>query len=139
MRTIRRPIYIAGASAVVVAAIALLGAVYFLGIFDPHPRLALDTFNQEYGTEGSRLDTCETCHTSRRRTNAYGSDMMSSFVGAMGPTQGELTEAEALEAIRFMLRSVEQLDSDGDGYSNIDEVAARSFPGNPADSPLTAR
>ncbi len=132
MRSIRRPVYIAGAFVLVVAAVGLLGAAYFLGIFDPHSRLALDAFNGMYGTEGSRLDTCETCHSSRRLTNAYGYDLKSAFEGR------KLTEAEAVERLQAMLKTIEELDSDGDGYSNVEEVTARTFPGNPADHPLAS-
>jgi hypothetical protein len=33
--------------------------------------------------------------------------------------------------------AVEPLDSDGDGFSNIDEIKALTFPGDPADNPNT--
>lgn len=129
MRSVRRPVYIAGAFVLVIAAVGILGAAYLLGIFDRHSRLALDAFNQVYSTEGSRLDTCETCHSDRKQTNSYGYDLKSAFEGK------KLTEAEATEQLQAMLRTIEELDSDGDGYSNIEEVTARTFPGNPDDHP----
>ncbi|MCH8061497.1 MAG: hypothetical protein IH861_03235 [Chloroflexi bacterium] len=132
MRLARRPVYIVGALVLVVAATGILGAAYFLGIFDPHSGLALDTFNLVYGTEGSRLDTCETCHTSRKVTNAYGYDLKPAFEGK------KLTAAEAMEQLQVMIKTIEELDSDGDGYSNIEEVTARTFPGNPDDHPLAS-
>ena len=36
------------------------------------------------------------------------------------------------------LTAIEQNDSDGDGFSNIDEINARFFPGNASDHPATA-
>ena len=132
MRSVRRPVYIAGAFVLAIAAVGILGAAYLLGVFDPHSGLALDAFNQVYGTEGSRLDTCETCHSDRKQTNAFGYDLKSAFEGK------KLTEAEATERLQAMLKTIEELDSDGDGYSNIEEVTARTFPGNPDDHPLAS-
>ena len=129
MRSVKRPVYIAGVVVLLVAATGILGAAYFLGIFDRHSRLALDTFNRVYSTEGSRLDTCETCHISRKVTNAYGYDLKAAFEGK------KLTAAEAMEQLQAMIKTIEELDSDGDGFSNIEEVTARTFPGDPDDHP----
>ncbi|MBI1757018.1 MAG: hypothetical protein HY248_03610 [Fimbriimonas ginsengisoli] len=38
-----------------------------------------------------------------------------------------------------MLRSVEKLDSDGDGFSNIEEIRAGTLPGNPKSKPRRKR
>ncbi len=33
------------------------------------------------------------------------------------------------------IAAIEALDSDGDGYANLDEITANRFPGDPADDP----
>lgn len=63
---------------------------------------------------GSRIDTCEICHPggNTNRLNAYGRDYD-----------------------RRGLAAIEQLDSDGDGVINIDEINALTFPGDADDFP----
>lgn len=67
-------------------------------------------------TAGTKLDGCITCHASNSGgpLNAYGS---------------------AVSAAGFAYAAIEALDSDGDTYSNIDEINALTFPGNPNDFP----
>lgn len=77
----------------------------------------LNAFNQKYETSGSRLDGCTTCHTSTPdadHLNNYGLDFR---------------DAD------HDFATIEQLDSDGDGSTNIDEINARTFPGDPDDRP----
>jgi len=75
----------------------------------------LNAFNAKYGTTGSKLDSCQTCHASpspaKDNLNAYGKD----FAGA-----------------NHDFGAIEPKDSDGDGVSNIDEINKRTFPGDPA-------
>lgn len=79
-----------------------------------------EEFNEKYDTRGTRLNSCTTCHSSstpsKENLNPYGVDFH---------------EAHDFGAI-------EQFDSDGDGFTNIDEIKALTFPGDPADSPSTA-
>lgn len=82
----------------------------------------LAAFNTTYGTEGTRLDTCDVCHGSSFALNGYGQD----YRDALNANGGN--ESAALTAIA-------ELDSDGDGFSNILEIVARTFPGDPADAP----
>lgn len=75
-------------------------------------------FKDKYSTSGTRLDTCNTCHTSGGGSprNPYGlafSDSGHDFV------------------------SIELLDSDGDGFTNIEEIKALTFPGDANDYPQT--
>ena len=76
----------------------------------------LNAFNKKYGTSGSKLDSCLTCHqsqaASRDNLNPYGTD----FAGA-----------------GHDFATIEPKDSDGDGVTNIDEIKKGTFPGNPAD------
>lgn len=80
----------------------------------------LSDFNQNYGTDSTRLNSCMTCHTSgsgnASNVNPYGMDFAKS---------------------NYDFAAVETLDSDGDGFTNIDEINARTFPGDPADNPDT--
>jgi hypothetical protein len=75
----------------------------------------LNAFNQKYGTSGSKLDSCQTCHSSpspdKTNLNPYGKDF-----GGAGHDFG----------------AIEPKDSDGDGVTNIDEINKRTFPGDPA-------
>jgi hypothetical protein len=83
----------------------------------------LDDFNTEYnalyGTAGSRLNTCLLCHTTANgipsTRNPYGT--------AFGSNGHSFT-------------AIENLDSDGDTFSNLDEIIAKTFPGNPANRPV---
>ena len=78
----------------------------------------LSAFNSRYKTSGSHLDTCTTCHApsspSRDNLNPYGKDF-----GAANHDFG----------------AIEPKDSDGDGFSNIDEIKAGTFPGDPNENP----
>lgn len=67
----------------------------------------------------SRLDTCDLCHR-----NGGGSSR-----NAFG---------EAFAANGFSLATIEHLDPDGDGYTNLEEFKALTFPGNPKDFPRSA-
>jgi len=78
----------------------------------------LSSFNAKYNTSGTRLNTCDVCHTAGANLNPYGMDMSNQT----GTTEQRLS-------------NIELLDSDGDGFSNIDEVNNLTFPGNPADKP----
>ncbi len=79
----------------------------------------LSEFNKKYGTQGSKLDSCQTCHTTTQdaqHLNSYGTDFGKS---------------------KHDFGAIEQLDSDGDGFKNIDEIKAGTFPGDPTDNPTT--
>ncbi len=83
----------------------------------------LSAFNTKYGTSATKLNTCSTCHGSGGTStwNPYGESIRTG-------TSTSLPIADRLTA-------VEPLDSDGDGFTNIVEINARTFPGDPADHP----
>ncbi len=82
----------------------------------------LDTFNTKYGTIATRLNSCRVCHTKvTPNLNPYGQ----AFFGAH---TGTVTVGAALNAIR-------RADSDGDGFTNIVEIRALTFPGKAANHP----
>jgi len=80
----------------------------------------LAPFNAKYGTSGSVLDTCSLCHPggNTKQKNAFAQDFASGSIG-------NHTYNAALEA----------RDSDGDGFSNLVEINARTFPGDAASKP----
>ncbi len=78
----------------------------------------LTAFNTKYGTGGTKLDSCATCHNDDDSRNSYGA----AVEGQAGATDARLA-------------AVESLDSDGDGFSNIDEIDARTWPGDATDFP----
>ena len=76
----------------------------------------LSQFNTRYGTTGTKLDSCTLCHSTIPALNSYGT---------------------AFKNKGHNFATIEPLDSDGDGFSNIVEINARTFPGNPASKPTT--
>lgn len=85
----------------------------------------LSAFNSRYGTSGTRLNSCSTCHDgSPPATNFYGDDF--------------LNQLNLGRSTATALANIEPIDSDADGASNLMEIQARTFPGDPADKPATA-
>ncbi len=74
----------------------------------------LGDFNARYGTAGTPLDSCSLCHTNIPSVNGYGADWVDN--------------SKSFSAI-------EGRDSDGDGWSNIDEILALSMPGDATSVP----
>jgi hypothetical protein len=105
-----------GGVAVLSAGISMAGFGFLVSPAESKPEY-LSEFNSRYKTSGSRLDTCSTCHASsspsRENLNPYGSDF----------------------AANHDFGAIEAKDSDGDGFSNIDEIKAGTFPGDPNENP----
>ena len=80
----------------------------------------LPAFEAAYpGAVGSRIDTCTLCHNiqgTEYKRNAY---------------------ARQWEEADESFAAISNLDADGDGYTNVDEIAAHTFPGNASDNPST--
>jgi hypothetical protein len=106
-----------GGVAVLSAVISMAGFGLLVSPAESKPEY-LSQFNAKYKTTGSRLDTCTTCHASsspsKENLNPYGNDF-----GAANHDFG----------------AIEAKDSDGDGFSNIDEINAGTFPGDPNENP----
>lgn len=88
----------------------------------------MGTFNQVYSPkEGSALASasCLTCHSkmppSKTELNPYGKDVQKAAAGK--PIDAKI------------LSSIEKLDSDKDGVSNINEIKAGTLPGDPNSKP----
>jgi len=109
----------------VLGAVALLSAVLSTAGFSLLVSPAESTpeymsqFNGKYNTRGSKLDSCLTCHTSQ----AGGAENMNPYGAEFGKSHD--------------FGAIEGLDSDGDGFSNIDEIKAETFPGDKNDNPST--
>jgi hypothetical protein len=75
-----------------------------------------DNFTNAYpATQGTALASCSTCHTSVPALNPYGS---------------------AVRASGFNFGSIESLDADGDGFTNLEEIQALTNPGDASDHPV---
>ncbi len=88
-----------------------------------------NAFNTKYGTSGTSggttLGSCITCHTNLNggaSWNLYGLDV-----------QGKISSG-----INGALTAVEPTDSDHDGFTNINEINAGTFPGDPKSTPAPA-
>jgi len=90
----------------------------------------MKVFRETYGVKaGSALGKayCAVCHTSvgkGDKLNPYGEAIA-----------GVLTEKKTRQLTKEMLASIEELDSDGDGVANGDEITADSLPGDAKSTP----
>ena len=84
---------------------------------------ALADFNAQYPLN-SFGGSCNICHTTVPTKNPYGTDL-----NEAGATKNNIPPATFV--------AVEGLDSDGDGFTNIEEINAGTFPGNPASHPTS--
>jgi hypothetical protein len=79
----------------------------------------MNDFNTQYGTLGTALDTCSLCHPAGGPTDATN---LNNF-------------ATDYAANNYSFTAIEGFDSDGDGFTNIVEITARTFPGDPTSFP----
>jgi hypothetical protein len=75
----------------------------------------LSLFNSQYGTSGTALNSCSVCHSATPALNSYGNAYLNSG---------------------YNFAAIESQDSDGDTFTNIVEINARTFPGNAASYPI---
>ncbi|MEW6476679.1 MAG: hypothetical protein AB1679_30840 [Actinomycetota bacterium] len=108
-----------GAVAVLSAVISAAGFTVLVSPAQSTPEY-MSQFNAKYNTRGSKLDSCMTCHTSQ----AGGAENINPYGADFGKNNHDFG-------------AVEGLDSDGDGFSNIDEIKAETFPGDQNDNPNT--
>jgi hypothetical protein len=84
----------------------------------------LSRFEAKYRAGATVIDTCLLCHVRSQGSgprNAFGEDFANPSIGS-----------HSFNAV------LEARDSDGDGFANIVEINARTFPGDPASHPATA-
>jgi hypothetical protein len=72
---------------------------------------------------GTKLDSCTLCHTE------IGSFLFNPYGQAYNDQLGSPAED---------FKAIENIDSDGDGYTNIQEIQSRTNPGDPKDHPVAA-
>lgn len=78
----------------------------------------LNAFTGAYpATAGTSLANCSTCHTTVPQLNPYGA---------------------ALRSAGFNFSAIENADSDGDGFTNLEEIRALTLPGNAGSAPAPA-
>jgi len=83
----------------------------------------------------SSTPSCTTCHSTPPARNDFGRDLEAELLpGTPRPLTNMMYEAALPDA----LRAVEALDSDGDGFDNLSEILAGTFPGDPASRPADA-
>ncbi len=102
-----------------IVGIGLLALAVFIGFSGTSfaSSTYFNQFNTRYGTTGTALNTCSVCHTTAPDLNPYGNDFLASG---------------------HDFAAIETLDSDGDGFNNLAEIQARTFPGDPASKPAAA-
>ncbi len=112
------------ASMMSVGALLLVGVLLY--VIHPTPAQAnsgdLNNALAQYAQiSNTRLNSCSLCHSSSiPGLNSYGAAYMA---------QGRSSAA---------LKAIEALDTDGDGFTNIQEINALTFPGNANDKPAAA-
>ena len=79
-------------------------------------RSYLTSFNTTYGTSTTVLNSCNLCHPG-------------------GDTGSLNSYANAYANANYNFAAIANLDSDGDGFTNAVEIAARTFPGDAASRP----
>lgn len=84
----------------------------------------LSTFNSKYGTSGTVLDSCSACHGSGGTStfNPYGSELRANIGSGLSTA----------------LTLAEPKDSDGDTFTNLAEITARTLPGDASSLPVAA-
>jgi hypothetical protein len=98
----------------VLTVVALIGVPEALAYAD-----YLDTFRVYGSAVDTRIFTCKICHINSSGggpTNPYGTDFANKG---------------------HSFKAIEPLDSDGDGFINIDEIYNLTFPGDASDNPAT--
>ena len=82
-------------------------------------------FTTQYDNQGTELDKCATCMRSTSPPaswNPYGTALKD---------DADFDRNNIAQA----LENIEELDSDGDGFNNIDEIRNSTYPGDPDDFP----
>jgi hypothetical protein len=97
---------------------------------------------------GTKLDHCALCHSGGQYTNKKGKLVSLGSCQWCHYTYGYDAGGNILDTMNAYgkayhdngrntaaIRAIENIDSDGDGYTNIEEIDAARYPGNSADDP----
>ncbi|CAG0951577.1 MAG: hypothetical protein OIN86_08590 [Candidatus Methanoperedens sp.] len=88
----------------------------------------MDGFKSIYDISGTRIDSCELCHKTTGAKHLY------EFETNLNPFGKEVRNGFNMDMVQAY-KTLENLDTDKDGITNIDEIHNLTFPGNPADKP----
>lgn len=111
---LKRRLWLLAALVIAVAVAAVLALTQAPGTVQAKSNYQ-DAFVTAYPTaEGSKLTACRLCHSSAPELNAFGAEY---------------------EEHGHSFQAIELLDSDGDGWSNLTEITAKTWPGDAADRP----
>lgn len=102
----------------VTAGLLLLSAAAFA--LPPYGNIFKELYAPKEGTALAKA-ACMTCHAGSAPTKA------------MNPYGADLAKQATKDAAA--LKAIEQLDSDKDGFTNIQEIQAGTLPGDPASTP----
>ncbi len=111
-------------SIVVVTAFVLAAAASLAVAKAPDGILFKQLYAPKEGTDLAKAMPCLVCHTKMpadKTVNPYGTDV------------GKAAGGKPIAQSAF--RAVEKLDSDKDGFSNLDEIKAGTLPGDPKSKP----
>jgi len=98
----------------------------------PAPDAFCEVYTDAPLCEGAEAD-CTVCHTTPPSLNAYGVDL----AAALSPGEARpLHEDVFLEGLEPGLRAIEDLDSDDDGYLNLEEIMGGSSPSDAGSTPI---
>jgi len=136
-------ILIIGCGVGVLVAATANAAYHHMGEIDSANFLA--TYPERAGT---KLDSCNLCHsggsyTSGGKTTTYGNCQWCHYKYGYKEPHGNIDDTLNPYGLDYKLagqsaaavQAIASLDSDGDGYTNADEIAAVRYPGDPADDP----
>ena len=103
--------------------------VTFVALIGAHQSVANSfihgKFTAQYDVSGPKLDSCKTCMASTSSPvswNEYGTELRSDT---------DFSRDNPLQA----MKNIESLDSDGDGFTNLEEIQSSTFPGDADDFP----
>lgn len=103
------PLRLYGTALAVAAVASAAAAVY------ARPRILREFVARYPHVTGTKLQNCTTCHSPKpTELNSYG---------------------KALKDAALKFAAIERLDSDKDGASNVAEIRAHTYPGDPKDRP----
>lgn len=93
----------------------------------------MEALMEEYpNVMSSPLMDCSSCHLLEKwHRNHYGLDLQEWLrANYDGDVENPVDRVYAKEFIQRGMQAIEDWDSDGDGYSNLEEFEAQSFPGD---------
>jgi len=144
LKNITLPVIIIAAVLIMISAQGGQSAYHHMGEKDSNIFLSVHP-----QCKGTKLDNCSLCHTggeyrSRESTVNLGSCQWCHYKYGYTSPHGDIKDTlnpfgrQYLEAGRSeeAVRTLAHMDSDFDGYVNVDEIAALTYPGDAGDDPM---